>query len=159
MNTIQNTEGPEALAYSIHQGILESFSQLFETVHFRGYDNVNESCNGIGVLISFVGETPCSLIMNFAPETATAMAHHFVGTEIPYDSDDMIDATGELVNIAAGPISASLTAAGMPAHMSLPTVVRGTGIEMTLPGHQPITRLHYACPQGTFHAKILTPEP
>lgn len=155
----QTKETSEVLVNSIHQGIIESFSQLFETIRFRGYDNVHECCNGIGVIISFVGDLPCSLIMTFSAETAVAMTSHFAGFEIPYEGEDMIDATGELVNIAAGPISASLIATGMQAHMSLPTVVRGTGVEMMLPGHKPITRLHYACPQGSFHAKILTPEP
>ena len=155
----QTKETSEVLINSIHQGIIESFSQLFERVRFRGYDTVNESFEGIAVIISFVGDLPCSLIMTFAPETAVAMTCHFAGFEISYESEDMIDATGELVNIAAGPISASLVAAGIQAHMSLPTVLCGTGIEMMLPGHSPITRLHYACPQGSFHAKILTPMP
>jgi hypothetical protein len=44
----------------------------------------------------------------------------------------------------------------MQAHMSLPTVVRGVGLEMALSGHTPLTRLHYESPHGSFHVKILT---
>lgn len=153
---IQAQEVPKVLVSSINQGIIEAFSQIFEATYFTGRDNLNEGCDGIAVIISFLGDFPCSVIMTFPESTVVAMTEKFAGFEIPYESEDMIDAAGELLNIAAGPITANIKQAGMETHMSLPTVVRGKGLEMALSGHIPLTRLHYDCPHGSFHVKILT---
>lgn len=156
ISAIKTQKVPTILVNCVEQGILETFATMFGTVQAIRCDNISEACNGISVIISFVGDIPCSLIVTLPQETACAMTNHFAGFEIPYESEDMIDAAGEIVNVLAGPISANLIAEGLQAHMSLPTVVRGLNVEMVLSGHTPVVRLHFECPQGPFRLKILT---
>ena len=158
--TISTAPAPEAaqkLIRCVQQGIVETFSMIFENVVPQGADNVTgEGCNGVIGIISFVGTVPWSMIAAFPRETAIQMMHKFAGFEIPFESADMVDATGELVNVVAGPIIGQLVAVGLEAKMSLPTVARGQGIEILLPSHTQIQRLHFSSLQGPFYVTIVT---
>lgn len=150
-------ETAQKLIQCVQQGIIETFSLIFDDVHMQGADNVRgEGCNGVIGIISFVGTLPWSLLAAFPRETALPMMHKFAGFEIPFEGADMVDATGELVNVVAGPIIAKLVAAGLDAKMSLPTVARGQGIEILLPSHSQIQRLLFASATGPFSVTIVT---
>jgi CheY-specific phosphatase CheX len=153
----QAQETAQKLIQCVQQGIVETFTMIFDDVQPQGADNVTgEGCNGVIGIISFVGTLPWSMIAAFPCETAVTMMHKFAGFEIPFESADMVDATGELVNIVAGPIIAQLVNIGMEAKMSLPTVARGQGIEILLPSHTQIQRLHFASAPGPFSVTIVT---
>lgn len=142
------------LAKGVETGIIQAFSAMFEDVVTCGEDRENGHCDGVVGLISFFGQVSWSLALAFPRDTATAMAQKFVGCEIPFDSADMIDLTGELINIVAGPTSAYLVAQGFEAKMGLPSVARGSNVEIVLPDHMAY-RLHFTCKQGPFRAKIV----
>src|SRR5581483_4177566 len=56
-----------------------------------------DSCPCVAGIISFFGDMPWSLSWVLNEETAPALAQKFAGFEIPFDSPDMGDVTGELV--------------------------------------------------------------
>lgn len=148
----------EQLAQGVRHGIVEAFSAMFEDVAPCGEDYQNGAgCEAVVGLISFVGKVSWSLAIALPRETATAMAQKFVGCEIPFESMDMIDLTGELLNIVAGPTSAYLVAQGFEAKMGLPSVSRGQDVEVVLPDHMAY-RLHFSSKQGPFRAKIVAAE-
>lgn len=156
-STMQAQETAHQLIHCVQRGIVETFSMIFTDVQPQGADNVSgEGCSGVIGIISFVGTIPWSMIAAFPRDTAVEMMHKFAGFEIPFESADMVDATGELVNVVAGPIIANIVALGMEAKMSLPTVARGQGIEILLPSHTQIQRLHFSSAQGPFYVSIVT---
>jgi CheY-specific phosphatase CheX len=145
----------QQLAKSVEHGILQTFSALFDDVALCGEDYQNGAgFDGVAGLISFVGKVSWTLAIGFPRSTALEMAQKFAGCEIPFESLDMIDVVGELLNIVAGPTSAHLVAQGFEAKMGLPSVVRGGDIEVILPDHM-AQRLHFTCKQGCFRAKIV----
>lgn len=156
-STIQVQEMAQKLVSGVQQGIVETFSMIFAEVESQGADNITgERCHGVIGIISFVGTIPWSMIAAFPHATAVQMMHKFAGFDIPFESADMVDATGELVNVVAGPIIGKLVAVGLEAKMSLPTVARGQAIEILLPSHTQIQRLHFTSAQGPFHVTIVT---
>ena len=75
-------------------------------------------------IISLVGDVDWSVFLGLPSQTAPALALKFAGFEIPFESDDMGDAVGELTNIFAGLIKATLVAQGHDVKISLPSVIR-----------------------------------
>lgn len=90
-------------------------------------------CDAICGTISFVGDQSCSMMMCCPRESAIELALALAGFEIDYDSPDMGDAIGEIVNIIAGDIVARMESHGISIAMSLPTVFRGHDVERVLP--------------------------
>jgi CheY-specific phosphatase CheX len=100
--------------------------------------------------VSFIGEISWSLTWVLTEETAPQVAKKFTGMEFPFDSPDMVDLAGELVNVIAGEIIAQLEKRGVKSRMSLPTVVRGKLSEF-LPGpSSTMGNLEYSATEGTF---------
>lgn len=161
MNVCEITpmETYQQLAEGVECGIIQAFSAMFEDVSACGEDHENgPGCDGVVGLISFFGHVSWSLAIAFPRDTAMAMAQKFVGCEIPFESPDMIDLTGELMNIVAGPTSAHLVAQGFEAKMGLPSVARGQNVEIVLPDHMAY-RMHFTSAQGIFRAKIVAARP
>lgn len=145
----------EQLVEGVEYGILRAFSAMFDDVAICGEDHQNDAgFDGVAGLISFVGKVSWTLAIGFPRATALEMAQKFAGCEIPFESMDMIDVTGELLNIVAGPTSAHLITQGFEAKMGLPSVVRGCDVEVILPDHL-AQRLHFTSRQGAFRAKIV----
>jgi CheY-specific phosphatase CheX len=111
-------------------------------------------CDGIWGSVSFVGDLLWSIMLGFPRDTATALTLRFTGFEIDFDSPDMGDAIGELVNILAGDIVAHLESHGIEAAMSLPTVVRGHDIEVILPHEVGRMRAAYEMAEGRFWVEL-----
>ena len=86
--------------------------------------------------------------------TITAIVRKFAGFDIPFDSADMGDAIGELVNVLAGDIVARLHTVGKKAQMSLPTIMRGQNIEMFLSASSPEIMRGFDSKEGSFWYKL-----
>ena len=86
--------------------------------------------------------------------TAPSLVQKFTGFPIPYDSADMGDMVGEFANILGGDIVARLETNRVKAGISLPTVVRGSNVEMLLPQGQPATRMVFSSPCGEFWVRV-----
>ena len=105
---------------------------------------------GIVGIISLVGDLSWSVSLGLPKTTAVNMAKVFAGFDIAYDSEDMDDVTGELINVLAGDIVAQLDAVGTSVDMSLPTVARGNQMEVHVPDRLPRIQLHYTSDDGDF---------
>lgn len=81
-------------------------------------------------LISLVGDVEWSIFLGMPPETATAVASAFAGFEIPFESEDMGDAIGELANVVAGQVKTLLDQRSIRADISLPSVIRAEHLEV-----------------------------
>lgn len=147
---------PPALIDSLQKSVLDVFPGYFGPISPCGEDTVKGAgIEGIIGIISFVGTLPWTLILALPQPTAVSVADKFAGFEIPYDSEDMIDAVGELVNIWAGAASREAETAQVLSRMSLPSVARGN-LQMRFPSATPIHRLHYMSPTGPFCVMLVT---
>ena len=109
----------------------------------------------IAGIISFFGNLPWTLTWVLTDQTAPALAQKFTGFEIPFDSKDMGDMAGELVNVLAGEIVAQLDQRRIKSQMSLPTVARGTNLElMPERGAPNVAELDYSSSQGGFWLRL-----
>lgn len=81
-------------------------------------------------LISLVGDVEWSVFLGLPPGTATAVASAFAGFEIPYESEDMGDAIGELANVVAGQVKTLLDQRSVRVEISLPSVIRAQHLEV-----------------------------
>ncbi|HEY3267039.1 MAG TPA: chemotaxis protein CheX [Armatimonadota bacterium] len=119
-------------------------------------DGIGEQIIGV---ISLLGERSWSLMMCLPALTATAIAQKFCGFDIPYESADMGDFVGELINIFAGGVTARLEGIGIRAEMSLPTMVRGRDITLPLPEGLQKARLAFSSSDGDFTVRLVAGDP
>lgn len=158
-NASRPSDVPSVLVESVQESVLNSFTNYFGPLCPCGEDKVNGAgITGIFGIISFVGTFPWTLILALPQPTAAMMVEKFAGFAIPFDSEDMIDAVGELINIMAGVASGEAETRGVLSRMSLPSVARGN-LQMRLPSNAPCHRLHYETAQGPFCVKIVTAPP
>jgi CheY-specific phosphatase CheX len=113
-----------------------------------------QSYDGIVAVISIVGDVAWVVMLCLPRDTANAIARRFAGYDIAFDSPDMGDAVGEMVNVIAGDLLARLEAVGVKAEMSLPTVARGTDIEPVQHGRMQTMRIGFASAEGAFDVKL-----
>lgn len=106
-------------------------------------------------VISLVGDIEWSLCLGLPGETATALAAKFAGFEIPFDSPDLGDAIGELANILGGTVKAKLDSRGVRADISLPTVMRGTCVEVLNLQGMPRARTFFESPCGPLWTEVV----
>ncbi|AWM37285.1 hypothetical protein GobsT_47670 [Gemmata obscuriglobus] len=115
---------------------------------------------GIMSTISFVGDIQWAFALAFPEEAAVGLARTFAGFDIPFDSVDMGDVIGEIVNVIAGDVVGRLAKQKIEARMSLPTTVRGSNVSMMMPTDAPATRFVFSGPAGTcWFDLVATPKP
>lgn len=148
---------PEAVAL---RGALESTFAMFSGCEprYKGPSEDKESGHHIIGIISLFGDRARSLMLCLPGETAAAIAVKFCGFEVPFDSRDMADVVGEMVNILAGSVIARFEAIGVKVEMSLPTVVRGTDIDLPVPEGLQVLRMAFQAPEGPFLLNLLAGE-
>lgn len=105
-------------------------------------------------IISFVGDLMWSLALILPHDSAEATAQKFAGFEIPFDSADMGDVVGELINVLAGVLCGNLEAAGVKSQMSLPTVARGDAFELMRPDNLVSKRSYFTAGPIDFMVDI-----
>jgi len=113
-------------------------------------------CNGVVGVIGLVGDVEWSLVVGIPRETAPKLAEGFTGFEIPFESEDMGDAIGELTNLVAGDVKVNLDRLGVASEISLPQVLRGEGIELLRPPRVPSVILSFESSYGPFWVALTT---
>jgi chemotaxis protein CheX len=104
--------------------------------------------SGMVAMVSLDGDLSWSLTLGLTKESSEAMAKKFSGLDIEFESADMADVVGELVNVLSGDVVARLDALQVGVRMSLPTVARGDRLEIVRPGALSATRMKFSTPQG-----------
>ena len=119
----------------------------------------NQDTDGVIIaLISLVGDVGWSVFISLPRTTAEAVAGHFAGFEIPFDSEDMGDAIGEVTNIFAGQIKALLDSKGVQADISLPSVMRADGLEVLMLHDSTSSRTCFNCDLGRLWTGVVVSE-
>jgi chemotaxis protein CheX len=113
-------------------------------------------CDCVAGIISFFGDVSLSVAWVFDGESAPALAQQFARFPIPFDSPEMGDVAGELVNVLAGDILINLEARGSKVKMSLPTVARGNRLRIMPEKGVCVTHLNYVSDNGRFWLRIAT---
>lgn len=108
----------------------------------------------IAGIISFLGDVSWSLSWVLTEQSAPALARRFCGFDIPFDSSDMADLAGELVNVIAGEIISQLERRSLRSQMSLPTIARGNPLELLPESGPGIVLLEYDSQEGPFWLRI-----
>ena len=119
-------------------------------------EDLPETGGSIIAIISLVGDVEWSLFLGLPEQVATAMAAKFAGFEIPFDSEDMGDAVGELMNILVGHVKALLDRDGAKVEISLPSIHRGDNAEVIVPPGAHSATYYYACDHGAFWVGVLS---
>ena len=111
----------------------------------------DESILADGVIIaviSLIGAVEWSIFIGLPKETAEKMSEAFCGFPIPFESEDMGDAAGEVANIAAGTVKSNLHRKGVEADISLPNVLRASNLEVLVTGQSRARKTCYDSPFG-----------
>jgi chemotaxis protein CheX len=110
----------------------------------------DEPFDGMVSLMTIFGDYSWSFSLLLPPESACEFCRAFTGFDFPYDSPDLADLVGELVNILAGDVTARMQADGMAAKMGLPMVTRGTELRMHHLSAVPATQMWFQTDSGPF---------
>ena len=140
--------------------VVEAAGQVFETTcgtslqPLPGQDLAGEEV--VLAIISLVGDLDWAVFVGLPRQTAIKVAHAFAGFDIPFESEDMGDAIGELTNILAGLVKSHLDAKGLEVAISLPTVVRAQGMEMLFQQKADVETFCYDCELGRFWCGLVS---
>jgi len=108
----------------------------------------DEQGDTILAVISLMGDLEWSIMLGLPSETAEKMTGAFAGFPIPFDSDDMGDAIGELTNIFAGEVKALLDTKGVHVEISLPSVMRASDLQVVRQKNSPCESIWFESPMG-----------
>ncbi len=149
-------EIPQEIITSVRESVevtFESISGSRPEFHENGDENA--PMNGIiGHITVFNSHHTLTLMVAIPRETALSISEVFCGMEIPFESDDMGDLVGELSNILAGEVAASVEQVGFTGQSSLPTVTRGSDLKLFMPNKPPTARLRFEGSGGGFWVNL-----
>lgn len=106
-------------------------------------------------VISVMGGVEWSVFLGLPKSTAVAIAEGFAGFPIPFDSEDMGDAVGELTNILAGNVKQILDKRGVSTEISLPSVFRAEGLHILKQRNSHSTRTCYNSSLGPLWTGVI----
>ncbi|MDG5766764.1 chemotaxis protein CheX [Balneolales bacterium ANBcel1] len=151
---------PEPIVDSVIECVKNTFESISgERPDFVEGDKDGSPMNGIiGTIAVFNTEHTLSIMIAIPKHTALAFSEVFCGMELPFDSDDMGDLVGEISNILAGDVAASIEHVGFVGQSSLPTATRGSDLTLFLPNKPPKARLKFAGSGGEFWINLALSE-
>lgn len=146
---------PSAIVDAVRASVDQTYTAFFsEKPVLRPGAHQNHSGRCVAGIISFLGDVSWSLSWVLTEESAPVLARRFCGFDIPFDSSDMGDMAGELVNVIAGEIIAQLEQRSIRSQMSLPTIARGNPLELLPESGPGIVQLDYESKEGPFWLRV-----
>ncbi len=118
-------------------------------------EKLSESVEIAGIM-SFVGTANATFAMLMNRQTATNLVYKMLGFEIDFDSSDMNDGVGELVNVIAGEIVAQIELIGYQTAMSLPMVIRAKDVSIMPKSTVPMITYDYSSNEGEFRIEVVS---
>lgn len=146
---------PALLIDVTKNSIIQTFGKMIGETTIQIPEFESQEVEGVVGLISFVGDITWSLAMMFPQAAAVSLAYKFAGFEIEYESPDMGDVVGEIVNVLAGVVCGELENEGIHSQMSLPTVTRGKHVELLLGGHLIAKRMNVSVAGNEFGIRLI----
>lgn len=119
---------------------------LFDREEDLGWD--------LSAVIGIAGETKGVITISFPKALIIKLTERLVGYEIAELDDDVIDSTGEVVNIIAGNAKKGLEQFRLV--ISLPSIVQGKGHKIAWPSqsNMPIISIPFETSMGVFHLSV-----
>lgn len=141
-----------------HNKVVENaFKEIMQSMCNISLTNIEEASNDksaeegiIIAVISLVGAVELSIFIGLPKESAENISEAFCGFPIPFESEDMGDAVGEVANIAAGTVKTNLHRIGIEANISLPNVLRAKSLEVLVTGESKSNKQCYSSPLGNL---------
>jgi len=107
----------------------------------------------LSAVIGIAGETKGVITLGFPKELIIKLTERLVGYPIGSIDDDVIDSTGEVVNIIAGNAKKGLEEFRLV--ISLPSIVQGENHQISWPSNSmPIIIIPFVISLGTFHLSV-----
>ncbi len=107
----------------------------------------------LSAVIGIAGETKGVITVSFPKELIIKLTEKLVGYEVLDIDDDVIDSTGEVVNIIAGNAKKGLEEFRLV--ISLPSIVRGQNHKISWPSNSmPIITIPFNISLGTFFVSV-----
>ncbi|MDI6402453.1 chemotaxis protein CheX [Balneolaceae bacterium ANBcel3] len=153
-------EIPDEILDSVKECVQNTFESISGDRPDFVMQNGNEKpMNGIiGSINVFNTEHTLSMMIAIPKKTALAVSEVFCGMELPFESDDMGDLVGEISNILAGDVAASVEKIGFVGQSSLPTATRGSDLTLFLPNKPPTAKLKFVGTGGEFWVNLALSE-
>jgi len=155
------TSGTKALSTEHRECVGEAAVEVFGAacgMPLQRCDD-NEDLGGDGAVIgviSIVGGVEWTIYLGLPRESAITLAAKFAGFEIPFDSDDMGDAVGELTNILAGEVKRRLAQRSVVANISLPSVVRAESLHVLVQRGMAVTKTCFSSEAGKLWSGVVS---
>jgi CheY-specific phosphatase CheX len=127
-STTEVLPNSDAIGQAVKDILMMSCGAVVEPAEELG-DEICEDGAIISV-ISVMGDVDWSIYLGLPRDTAVTLSEAFAGFEIPFDSEDMGDAIGEVTNILAGNVKQILDKRGINVEISLPSVMRVDGLHV-----------------------------
>jgi CheY-specific phosphatase CheX len=121
-------------------------------------DEIGDDVGSDGVIISVIsimGAVDWSIYVSLPRDTAEQLAQAFCGFEIPFDSEDMGDAIGEVTNILGGNVKQLLDKRGVEVDISLPSVMRVDGLHVLKQRDSASSKTCYKSSVGQFSVGVV----
>lgn len=143
---------PSGIVELVKDSVINTFASICgQTPHYVQSNGQSGPLNGIiGNIAVFNPDHTLSLMLVIPKDTAISISEAFVGMEIPFESDDMGDLVGEVSNILAGDVAASIEKIGFRGQSSLPTATRGSDLTLFMPNKPPTEKMKFSGPTGEF---------
>jgi len=123
-------------------------------------DNGSENANGVLIaVISIIGDVDWTIYLGLPRVTAESVALKFAGFEIPFDSEDMGDAVGEMANILAGQVKSLLDSRGVTCEISLPSVMRADSVKVLMQKETSTIRSYFETELGNLWTGVVVGTP
>lgn len=145
---------PTGIVELVKESVINTFASITgsEPEYIPNMNGQDEGpLNGmIGNIAVFNPDHTLSLMLAIPKNTAIALSEVFIGMEIPFESDDMGDLVGEISNILAGDVAASIEKVGFRGQSSLPTATRGSDLTLFMPNKPPTEKMKFSSDTGEF---------
>ncbi len=143
---------PDGIVELVKESVINTFASICGSApEYVQSNGQSEPLNGIiGNIAVFNQDHTLSLMLAIPRDTALSLSEVFIGMEIPYESDDMGDLVGEISNILAGDVAASIETIGFRGQSSLPTATRGSDLTLFMPNKPPTEKMKFSGPNGEF---------
>lgn len=153
-------EIPKPLVDSVVECVKNTIESIVgdQPEYIESDDNGSPMNGIIGNIAVFNTEHTLSMMIAIPKETALSLSEVFCGVELPFDSDDMGDLVGEISNILAGDVAASIENIGFVGQSSLPTATRGSDLTLFLPNKPPRAKLKFSGVGGDFWVNLALSE-
>lgn len=144
----------DAVPEAVHEILMMACGTVAEQCEEFGEEVMEDGV--IIAVVSIMGGVDWSIYLGLPRDTAMQLAMAFCGFEIPFDSEDMGDAIGEVANILAGNVKQILDKRGVDVEISLPSVMRVDGLHVLKQRDSATSKTCYHSSVGKFWTGVVS---